>query len=122
MAQPTKNDPPKKVQVGPFNLDVQFVDNVAEKITETDEPAVAGAPIFGALVLKDQAIYLSDKQKGDTLADTLLHEVMHAVWAVVGGWAYTEADEERIVSMLTGTLLDTFRRNKELTKFLFDND
>lgn len=118
----SQNEIPDRIQVGPFRIDVKFVESVAEKISETDEPAVAAAPIFGALVLRDQTIYLLEKQKSDTLADTLLHEVMHAIWAVVGGWAYPEADEERIVSMLTGTLLDTFRRNKELAKFLFDHD
>ena len=115
------NPVPTNIQVGPLRLAIEFTDNVSEKLnkqTEQDTESIT----YGCLVHKDQTIYLASGQKEDITADTLLHEILHAVWSVVGGWAYTDADEERIVAMLTGTLLDTFRRNKDLTRYLFDND
>lgn len=116
-------EPPKSIQVGPLRLNIEFIDNVAEKISH-GQPATnedASAITYGCLSYKDQTIYLASNQQSDITADTLLHEVLHAIWSTVGGWAYTEADEERIVSMLSGTLLDTLRRNKELTRYLFND-
>lgn len=122
---PKKNEPPKKIQVGPLRLDIEFIDDVAQKVSKTpvsEDPSYDSSTTYGCLSFKDQTIYLATNQKEDIIADTLLHEVLHAIWSTVGGWAYPEADEERIVSMLTGTLLDTLRRNRELTRYLFDND
>jgi hypothetical protein len=112
---------PTTVRVGPLNLNVLCVQNPADFMPNSSENQESMVT-FGCLVHKDQTIYLAAGQKKDITADTLLHEVLHAIWATVGGWAYPEADEERIVSMLTGTLLDTLRRNKDLAWYLLSDD
>lgn len=123
----TTTEVPSKIQVGPLNFKVKFVDNVGEKLSKAnglkdEEAAPSTSMTYGCMSIPDLTIYLAKDQKPDITADTLLHEVLHAIWGVVGGWAYPEADEERIVSMLTGTLLDTLRRNKELVGYLFNDD
>jgi len=121
-----KNKIPSVVQVGPFKYSIEFIENITEKLrslsSQEEEQQHSTGMVYGCLSPKDQTIFLANGHKEDVIADTLLHEILHAIWALVGGWAYSEADEERIVSMLTGTLLDTLRRNRELTRFLFEND
>lgn len=120
------NEIPQKIRVGPLNLNIEFTDDVAGKllpipINKEDSSGIT-TTFYGCLCFADQTIYLAKNQKDDITADTLLHEILHAIWSVVGGAAYEEADEERIVSMLTGTLLDTLKRNQKLARYLFDND
>jgi len=112
---------PTRIQVGALRLKIEFVDDPSTKVpsSPTDTPADTTEKTYGILSLKDQTIYLANGQGPDVIADTLLHEVLHGLWSVVGGWAFNEIEEEKLVSMLTGTLLDTFRRNKELTRYLF---
>lgn len=52
--------------------------------------------------------------------DTLLHEVLHAVYNVVGAEGQKLAEEETIVR-LTPTLLDTLQRNPGLVAYLTED-
>lgn len=59
--------------------------------------------------------------------DTVLHELLHALLALVGvnkggdrALLPEEDDEERLVTALSPLLLDTLRRNPDLTAFLLD--
>jgi hypothetical protein len=69
------------------------------------------------LKLDNQAIQISSTQSGVCLADTVLHEILHAIWAVAGGWSW-DIDEERVIYTIATTLLDTLKRNPQLVKFL----
>lgn len=66
-----------------------------------------------------QEIHLEPTLADDMLADALLHEVLHAVWLVVGGRENIDKElEEKIIAIISPTLLDTLRRNPELVLFL----
>jgi hypothetical protein len=100
------------IQVGPYSLRVQMFDQV--DMTDASDPDIK---LSGRLKLDEQAIHVADTQKGVCLADTILHEVLHAVWAVAGGWSW-DVDEERVIYTISTTLLDTLRRNPQFVKFL----
>jgi len=121
---------PKTIQVGPFKFTVLVIDNINEKFAELnpqkdqviEDSNLLISITYGFVSFKELTIFLSSEQKYGRLSETLFHEVLHVVWSVVGGWAYLDADEERIVSMLSGTLLDTLRRNRELARYLIEYD
>lgn len=105
---------PLHIQIGPYQFTVKYVDKPADYLKDgSEERILAGCVRFDQLT-----IYIEDNTAESITADTLLHEVNHIIWVVAGGWAYEEADEERIISTLTTTQLDTFRRNPYLMKFL----
>lgn len=58
-----------------------------------------------------------DPQAGDIkTCDTLIHEILHAVY-----WAYTineQDNEERTVSMIATALVQVFRDNPDLLRFV----
>lgn len=70
---------------------------------------------YGYTEVGRQNIYIHPEQGPDQMADTLLHECLHGVWAQV---ALSSDAEEVIIRSLTPLLLDTLRRNPKLTAFL----
>jgi hypothetical protein len=107
--------PVSQVQVGPYHMDLVFVDVVADHMDKRPESDVK---VSGCVEFERQTIFIANGQKSDILADTVLHEINHVIWATVGGWGHEDIDEEMIVSMITTATLDTMRRNKELFKYL----
>lgn len=100
-------DLPKTITVGPFTYKVLtdrkgFVENQ-----------------LGATVFAQQTITVDDRQAKDSLADTVLHEVLHAVWSMSGVADEAKADiEERTIRRITPILLGVLRDNPELVKYL----
>lgn len=64
-----------------------------------------------------QEIYVADDLGPDQTRDTLLHEILHGLFAIVGHFD-RQRDEERVVAGLTPLLLDCLRRNPDLVAFL----
>ena len=63
-----------------------------------------------------QIIYVDDVLSPEAKACTLLHEILHAVWAL---HALSDDDkEERIVTALGNGLSQVFRDNPELVTFI----
>jgi len=56
----------------------------------------------------------------DQIADTLLHEMLHAIWYTVQA-GLDEDEQERVVGSIASTLLDTLRRNPSLVAFLLED-
>ena len=68
---------------------------------------------------KTQEVLLKPGQAPDTLADTVLHEVLHCCWFNSGAASkFSKDDEEFAVRSLSPLLLDTLRRNPRLVAFL----
>ena len=103
---------PEVVYVGPYALNVVVTE--PPELNDADNPDMK---LSGRLRLEDNAVLVSPSQSGVYLADTLLHEVLHAVWAVAGGWSW-DIDEERVIYSMSTVLLDTLRRNPALVDFL----
>lgn len=114
MTTPLLTNLPTSIQIGPYQFKIEYVDKPASFMKEEQkDQELAGCVSFEKLT-----IFIQKDQISTVMADTLLHEVNHVIWAVSGGWAYEEADEERIISMITTTQLDTFIRNPGFMKYL----
>lgn len=110
-------DLPKKIIVGPFTFAVERVPDLLEtcKASEGEDIEI----LFGRIDWRRQAILLEANMEPETLRETLLHEICHLIWHVVGGLDEEKLEEERVVRMISPTLLDTFDRNPALVAYLF---
>jgi hypothetical protein len=112
-------EPPKKVQVGPitFAIDISLEAGLIAKTREQKPTTV------GHIDHNEQRIYIDGAQGPDQIRDTLLHEVLHALWGTCGLYVTEAGDhEELIVAMTASLLLDTLRRNPELVAYLVAAD
>ena len=71
---------------------------------------------IGSAVHTNPVITIAADMSADRKADTLLHEVMHAILSVYD--LREKTADEHFVSVLTTALLDTLLRNPELVKCL----
>lgn len=99
--------PPKVIYVGTFDYDVEV------KKLQTD--------LFGETDNTNSTISLHKKQSLANLRDTLMHEVLHAVFFASGicrllGW--DNETEEKAIRMLTPWLLQLIQENPALIEFL----
>lgn len=98
---------PSNVRVGPYTYTIEYRDNVCD--SEPD--------LFGLTLSREQRIFISSRQTIECERDTLLHEVMHAVFASSG--LFKEVDnEERVVATLATWLTMVLQDNPQLAKFL----
>ena len=108
---------PSTVRVGAYTFSIELDENRvnSQRVKENDSHLV------GHIDLHAQKISICPKQGPDALADTVLHEMLHACFMVSGAPGSSEK-EEKIVSILTPILLDTLRRNPDLVDYLVGND
>ncbi|NDC55599.1 MAG: hypothetical protein EBZ69_02125 [Alphaproteobacteria bacterium] len=98
---------PSEVRVGPYLFRVEYREDVSD--SEPD--------LFGITIPRDQRIIVSSRQTDQCERDTLLHEVLHAVFYASG--LFREVDnEERVVAGVSTWLLMVLRDNPQLAKFL----
>lgn len=103
----SKNFYPKKVKVGPYVYKVSlFPDS-----TTSDH---------GACVYTHQTIFLNANQHAERAGDTLLHEVLHAVWDVAGFDIAPDLNEETIVRGFATWLSAILKENPRLVEFITD--
>jgi len=102
--------PPKKIRVGHMTLAVDYNDD------ECDALGSDGHTLIGA-----RRIALRSYMSPDREREVMLHESLHTVVELTG-MPFKDEDEERLVSALTGPLLDLLRRNPKLVAFLTRED
>lgn len=90
---------------------VQFVDESDDGLSKGDVIGV------GRVRLTRQRILIAERLAERQERDTLLHEVLHGLFGLVG-LISDDSEEERIVGTLTPLLLDTLRRNPQLVEYL----
>lgn len=110
---------PTNLQIGPYNFTIEVVEDLTA--SHNTREATAGDSLYGLTSLDKQLIQLDSEMQGVVVKETLLHEILHAIWEVVGGYqgGKFKISEEQIVRMISPTLLDTFRRNPDLVEYLF---
>jgi hypothetical protein len=101
---------PERIVIGPHTYRVELDTGAACRSNRN--PDAMGCSDPRALVMT-LAADLAPSQ----LADTLLHEVMHAVYTNAGQPA-AEGSEEAFIGAVASGLLDTLRRNPDLAKLL----
>ena len=98
---------PKKIKIGPYNYVVELFPDA----TTTDH---------GACVYNHQTIFLSSNQHAERAGDTLLHEVLHAIWDVTGFDVMPDLHEESIVRGMATMLSAVLRDNPQFAKFILE--
>ena len=82
-----------------------------------------GEKLVGLILHDDSIIWIEECQAAGPMAETVLHEVLHACWdkTTLSLLPSTDSDvEEMIVKSLTPVLLDTLQRNPELVDYLLE--
>lgn len=103
-----------KIKIGPYKFTVVFD---KKKQLEAQKKLKQG-DTFGMMDPFSQTIWVDPDQAEDSKADTLLHEVLHAVWLAAGAHESKPKTEEAVISTLTPGLLCALRNNPNLVKFL----
>lgn len=105
---------PKLIQIGYNRYKVRLKEGLAD---EEDKY------LFGKCNPKKSKISINPDQSADSMADTVLHEVLHGCWDQTSLASMPSTDgevEELVVSSLSPALLDTLRRNPELVGYLME--
>lgn len=95
---------PKSIKVGPFDFAiVRISQDVADRLREDGD-------------IDGYTIHIGKGQKGARLADTVLHEINHAIYRV---WGLSDTDdEERTVTAMSTGLICVMRDNPGFAKWL----
>lgn len=109
---------PKTVRVGPHRISIE-ISTAAHNAAQVAETA----SLYGRYDPGANRITIQPDLHRDQEADTLLHELLHAVATGTGltasGGALEDAErQEVVVSALAPALLDLLRRNRTLVDYL----
>ncbi len=103
---------PATLQIGPYRYAVVCSEEAINKAQVEDKTDLHGRHHPGR-----QEIALNPEQAPDCMADTLLHEILHAC-VYLSGVDVKGKDEERMIGGISSVLLDCLRRNPKLVTFL----
>lgn len=98
---------PKKIKIGPYTYTVDLYPDS----TVSDH---------GACVYSHQTIFLNPSQHAERAGDTLLHEVLHAIWDLAGFDTMPDLHEETIVRSYASWLTAVLKDNPELARFVLN--
>lgn len=100
------NQMPNKVKVGAVDYTIVIAD-----LQEND---------YGCCDTHMQVITLSPNQTVQSASDTLLHEILHAIWNESGLFIMKRPDEETIVRLMATWLKTVMIDNPDISKFVQD--
>lgn len=103
---------PDRVKLGPYRIEVKY-----------DHDAMVAASANGAYLADTSTILLQDVCSRDVERDTVLHELLHAVWKMsVLHLDYPDDEQdskgEAIIQTLAPRILELLRRNPDLVRYL----
>ena len=96
-------DYPKKIRIGPNDVEVEYVSLNGE--------------LFGDYSFINNLIRVDKTLRGGPLVDTMIHEMLHAIWRL-GQLKDVKETEERAVSVTASYLAQIIRDNPELIAWL----
>lgn len=107
-----------------------FIRNYQIKIREVEDPASHDASgqytpednVLGIFAAHELTIYIKKGLPEALLKDTLLHEILHAIWFISGctsvdGSSYSE---ELVISIITSDIIEFIKNNNELLEYYID--
>jgi hypothetical protein len=100
------NGTPTEIKIGAVDYTVVVESGVSDE--------------FGSCDTVTQTIILSANQTAQAVSDTLLHEVLHAIWTESGLFMIKRPDEETIVRTTSTWLRMVLRDNPHVAAFIFD--
>jgi hypothetical protein len=104
---------PKEIKIGPYTYRVFTGDGPVQAATED-----AGMPVSGYCNHQNLTIVIDTDAHPAVVADTVLHEVMHALFHQTGMSHLVGDSEEQLVASLSTALLDALRRNPKLVPII----
>lgn len=114
-----RKGPPAGVVVGPFRYAVVVDKDAIARASHAD----GGGSLSGQTDKDRLTIVIDPDQADDQLADTVLHECLHAVMGLVGADVELGVEkEEQLVRRVSPVLLDLLRRNPKLVAWLTKGD
>ena len=96
----------KSVKVGPTDFSIEYVPLNEE--------------LFGDFSYINSRIRIEENLKGTALVDTVLHEILHAIWKL-GQLKDKREDEERAVAIMATYLTQVLRDNPTMLTWLKKN-
>ena len=101
------SEKPTTIKVGWKDLKIEYVDPTFKKYN---------ADYWGQFVARKGLIEVQREAQGDDLANTLLHEVLHAIVYTAslnaeGGALEEDKHEEQVVNSVTNYLMGVFKDN-----------
>ena len=108
---------PEQIKIGWKDVDLQRV-----KVSFVKN----NSDYWGQYIARQNKIEIQDEAQGQDLANTLVHEIIHAIvyhssLNAEGGPLYESDDEEQAVNSMTKWLMGVFKDNPWLLDFLKDN-
>lgn len=100
-----KNNYPRKIKIGPYTYNIELYPDA----TYSDH---------GACVYNHQTIFISQNQHAERAGDTLLHEVLHAIWDLSGFDQIKDICEENVVRSFATWLTLVLKTNPKLVEFI----
>lgn len=108
--------PPKVVRIGPFKWEVVVNQVLLDMCNVSSADEVRGD---GRCDYQNTRLLISSKLTPDLTADTVLHEILHAISYSTGLVDLLGGEsDERMARMLAPALLDVLRRNPALVRYL----
>lgn len=109
---------PKTVRVGPHRISIK-IDETAHNASQAAEQT----SLYGRYDPATNTITVQPGLHPDQEADTILHEILHAVatgtgLTATGGALEDQSRQEQVVSAMAPALLDLLRRNRALVDYL----
>lgn len=107
---PKRKLPIRKVSVGHVTYDLEFVKDLKNW---------RGVDLMGNCDHRNLRLELDEDLHPRHVGNTLLHEILHAIWGV---YRLPVKDEERYVETLATTLVSLFRQNPRLYEVITRNE
>ncbi len=110
--QMKKTELPTKVKIGAYTYKIKYVDDPGR----FNFNGAYGD--WGTCVNADATIYIKNDLPAVGTRDTIVHEILHAMWFVSGLYAQSEVTEEVVVCTQASQLIGVMQDNKKLFKYL----
>lgn len=78
--------------------------------------------VYGVCLVDHQRIYLSQNQSWQQAGNTLLHEVMHAIWHQSGLNCIENPTEEAVVNIMSTWVHLVMTSNPDLAEFVLNTE
>jgi hypothetical protein len=106
--------PPKRVKVGPHDVRVVATRRAMDRLCREE-----GEDLLGHFSSQRLEILVDPAQAKSQERDTLLHELLHAIFDTSGlAHSWQNADEEDAIRRISPLLLDVLRSNPKLVEYL----
>lgn len=108
---------PTSVKIGPFTyaIDIDVNKFAACKLQNEDKYELAGMTCTA-----DQVIHIDIAVPMEKIQDTVLHEILHAIYFISSLHEIKKPSEEIMVAIFATNLMMVLKDNPHIVQFLFD--